>query len=87
MEYISINKSYFFTFSEEDRHPQTREPMEGYYVEIKAEDEEAGRFAMFSMFHDSWAIMYKADEFNKASCPKGLYAICIAKPFNIPKQT
>lgn len=59
--------------------------MEGYYVRIDAEDEEAARFAMFNLFHDSWAFLCTAAEFSPSSCPKGEYATCVAPTFNLKK--
>jgi len=82
---MSFTRTYYADFSEEDRHPTTREPMKGYYVVIKAEDEEAARFALFGLFGDSWRFLYKPGEFSPSSCPKGEYASCDAKPFNVNK--
>jgi hypothetical protein len=83
---ILLTRTYYATFSPEHRHPFTGEPMEGFYITIKAEDEEAARFAIFELFHDDWRELFESHQFDKSTCPKGEYASCDAKPFNIPRQ-
>jgi hypothetical protein len=75
---------YYATFADEHRHPITGERLGGYYVTINAVDEEAARFAMFQLFHDNWAVMYNAAEFDASRMgSRGELASCDAKPFNL----
>jgi len=65
--------TYYFTFGQMHKHPETNEEMKDYYIQINAKDERDARKIMFSQYGNKWAFCYNANNFESKYCPKGCY--------------
>lgn len=69
-------ETHYFTFGQSHVHPETKESMKDYWIEIVADSVEKARRKMFEMFGNKWGFQYHESQFMRyySQFPKGCYS-------------
>jgi len=55
--------TYFFTFGQTHRHPDTQIIMKDYWIEIITDSSDSARKKMFEIFGNKWGFQYTESKF------------------------
>lgn len=68
--------THYFTFDQNQLHPETKEPLGDYWIEIDADSADKAKKKMLDLFGTEWKAHYTELQFMRYYMPhnKGCYA-------------
>ena len=73
---------FYFTFGQTHLHPDTKQPMKDYWVEVEAESYIKARQLFMSKYGKKWAFQYNETDFGmetRVLFPRGKHSEIIQK--------